>query len=41
MHGPGIEPPTSGMTSRRANHYTTAPLPQLAEYSACYVSSVE
>ena len=26
MPGPGVEPPTSGMPSSRANHYTTAPL---------------
>ena len=26
MPGPGIEPPTSGMPSGHANHYTTAPL---------------
>ena len=26
MPGPGVEPPTSGMPSWRANHYTTAPL---------------
>ena len=26
MPGPGVEPPTSGMPSGRANQYTTAPL---------------
>ena len=26
MPGPGIEPPTSGVPSGCANHYTTAPL---------------
>ena len=26
MPGPGVEPPTSGMPSGRANHFTTAPI---------------
>ena len=32
MPGPGVESPTSGMQSGRANHYTTAPLIILVLY---------
>ena len=39
MPGPGVEPPTSGMPSGRANHYTTAPLSTLPRLSVHYRAS--
>ena len=44
MPGPGIEPPTSGMPSGRANHYTTAPLtvsPAALDVIDCLSTSCE
>ena len=39
MPGPGIEPPTSGMSNGRANHYTTSPLYTLCTNNVQWIKS--